>query len=69
MSANHLMDKTEKAIGNAFEITNEEKAPSNSVMMMDSTFIYFHDTECALRFFDTTLKNMIFIYTFLRRAL
>lgn len=27
MSANHLMDKTEKANGNAFEIMNEQKCP------------------------------------------
>lgn len=55
MSANHLVDKTEKANGNAFEIPNEKKRPHgnrkkrdcDSVMMMDSTIIYFHGIECA----------------------
>lgn len=55
LSAYHLTVSAEKADGIAFEITtttiNQLRVKTNRdfnlAMMMDSTFIYFHDIECA----------------------
>lgn len=48
------MDKTEKAYGNAFEMNKQQqkahgkrKKHDFNLVMMDSTFIYFHDIDRA----------------------
>lgn len=52
MLANHLMDKTEKADGNAFEITNERRRKNPWWKKKGTRFQFSHDDRFNVHLFS-----------------